>query len=183
MGEKQGLELILEAASRLQDRGDIQFLLVGEGGAKEGLTAACDSRSLENVLFAPLQPYDLLPNLLASADCHLVVQRTGAADSVLPSKLTNILAVGGNAVITADRSTSLGELTQEWPGIACRVEPESVSALIEGIDNALSMRSPNSIATNYAKYHLDKNVILRKFMANFESRDELRLHFWEDFDD
>jgi len=30
------------------------------------------------------------------------VQKRGAADAVLPSKLTNILAVGGNAVITAD---------------------------------------------------------------------------------
>jgi len=36
--------------------------------------------------------------LLASADGHLVIQKRGAADAVLPSKLTNILAVGGNAL-------------------------------------------------------------------------------------
>ncbi len=172
MGEKQGLESVLDAAFRLKDREDIQFLLVGEGGAKEMLVRECESKQLENVLFAPIQPYDSLPDLLAIADCHLVVQKRGAADSVLPSKLTNILAVGGNAVITADRETTLGELTQDWPGIACCVEPESISALVAGIEEVLSMPSPNSVALDYAQKHLDKNVILNKFMANFRERVE-----------
>ncbi|QTQ33548.1 WecB/TagA/CpsF family glycosyltransferase [Aromatoleum bremense] len=67
---------------------------------------------------APLQPYEGLPVLLASAACHLVIQKRGAADAVLPSKLTNILAAGGNAVITADADTTLGVLCTEHPGIA-----------------------------------------------------------------
>lgn len=61
--------------------------------------------------FFPLQSYDALPALLKMGDCHLVVQKRGAADAVLPSKLTNILAVGGNAVITA-------EATQNWDSFA-----------------------------------------------------------------
>lgn len=169
MGEKQGLEVVLDAASQFKGRTDIQFLLVGEGGAKKKLGNTCKLMGLENVLFAPVQPYEALPNLLASAACHLVVQKRGAADAVLPSKLTNILAVGGNAVITADESTSLGELTLDRPGIACRVEPESVSALVDGIEKVLSMSSPNTIALDYAKKYLDKEVVLRKFMANFAS--------------
>ena len=167
MGEKQGLEVVIEAAIQLEDRQDIQFLLVGEGGAKERLVNEATARELQNVTFAPLQAYELLPTLLAAADCHLVVQKRGAADSVLPSKLTNILAVGGNAVITADRDTTLGELTKDWPGIACCVEPESISALVAGIKEALLMVSPNTIALGYAKEHLDKNAILSNFMANF----------------
>lgn len=59
-------------------------------------------RGLRNMQFFPLQSYDALPALLKMGDCHLVVQKRGAADAVLPSKLTNILAVGGNAVITAE---------------------------------------------------------------------------------
>lgn len=64
-------------------------------------------RGLTNIRFFPLQSYDALPALLKMADCHLVVQKRGAADAVLPSKLTNILAVGGNAVITAEAATEL----------------------------------------------------------------------------
>lgn len=60
--------------------------------------------------FFPLQSYKALPALLKMGDCHLVVQKRGAADAVLPSKLTNILAAGGNAVITAEAHTELGQL-------------------------------------------------------------------------
>ncbi len=77
--------------------------------------------NLDNVIFKPLQPYDLLPALLNLADCHLVVQKKGAADAVLPSKLTNILAVGGNSVITAEENTELGQLCKNNPYSAmCR---------------------------------------------------------------
>ena len=167
MGEKQGLEIILDAAASLANRSDLQFLLVGEGGAKKGLMSRVRDEELKNVHFAPLQPYERLPSLLASADCHLVIQKRGAADAVLPSKLTNILAVGGNAVITADSDTSLGELTHDWPGIACRVEPESAPALVEGINRALTRPIPNRVAREYALEHLDKDAIIRKFLANF----------------
>lgn len=173
MGEKQGLEAVIEAASQLKNRHDIHFLLVGEGGAKRRLVKEATARELQNVSFAPLQAYESLPSLLAAADCHLVIQKRGAADSVLPSKLTNILAVGGNAVISADRDTTLGELTVDWPGIACCVKPESVSDLVRGIEETLLMPSPNKIARAYAQKYLDKNVILNNFMAEFGERQSL----------
>lgn len=165
IGEKQGLEIVIYAAERLRNRKGLVFLIIGEGAAKLRLQDLVQLKGLTNVLFAPLQPYEKLPSLLASVDCHLVVQRRGAADAVLPSKLTNILAVGGNAVITADSDTCLGMLCKEYPGIATLVEPESVDALIEGIECALTMPGRNAVAANYAKEFLDKEKILSRFLS------------------
>ncbi|TMW77736.1 colanic acid biosynthesis glycosyltransferase WcaI [Thauera sp. UPWRP] len=164
IGEKQGLETLIEAADRLRDHRELQFLIVGEGAGKARLVEIAQRKRLSSLVFAPLQAYEDLPALLASADCHLVIQRRGAADAVLPSKLTNILASGGNAVITADVGTSLGQLCNEFPGIAVRVEPESVEALIAGIEQALSMSQPNTVATDYAREFLDKDRILGRFL-------------------
>ncbi|MEH6499676.1 MAG: glycosyltransferase WbuB [Pseudoalteromonas distincta] len=164
MGDKQGLEQVIEAAARLQDKQKLFFLLVGDGAGKQRLLEQAKKLHLDNVAFAPLQPYEVLPVLLASADVHLVVQRRGAADAVLPSKLTNILAVGGNAVITADPDTTLGLLCVEHPGIAICIEPESVDALLAGIDSALAMPTKNSVAQAYASEFLDKERILQRFM-------------------
>lgn len=166
MGEKQGLEVVLEAAQALADQHDICFLLVGEGGGKSRLQARAAELGLTNVTFASLLPYELLPSLLASADCHLVVQRRGVADAVLPSKLTNILAVGGNAVITADVGTTLGRLCEEHAGIAVLIEPESGKALVEGVRQALSLAQPNEVARTYARDFLDKEVILHRFFRD-----------------
>lgn len=163
IGEKQGLEVVLEAASCLQGEPGLVFLIVGEGGGKARLQAMAEKMRLLNVHFAPLLPYEGLPSLLASADCHLVVQRRGVADAVLPSKLTNILAVGGNAVITADPGTTLEVLCRDFPGIAVCVEPESRDALMAGIEQALSMPRHNQVAASYAKDHLDKHTVLTRF--------------------
>ena len=100
------------------------------------------------------------------ADCHLVVQKRGAADAVLPSKLTNILAVGGNAVITAEAHTELGQLCDTQPGIAVCVEPESVPALVVGIEQALNMPKENAIARDYAERTLEKENVLNQFIAD-----------------
>ncbi|RDS88532.1 glycosyltransferase WbuB [Pseudomonas fluorescens] len=165
IGEKQGLELILDAAQAYADRPELVFLIVGQGTGKIRLLERVQRDGLRNVLFAPLQPYEDLPVLLASADVHLVIQKRGVADAVLPSKLTNILAVGGHAIITADPGTTLGRLCEEHPGIAVLAEPESVAALNIGIERALALPARNEVALNYAKEFLDKERILQRFMA------------------
>jgi colanic acid biosynthesis glycosyl transferase WcaI len=165
IGEKQGLELILEAAQAHAQRADLVFLIVGQGTGKARLLERVDHLGLRNVLFAPLQAYEDLPALLASADAHLVIQKRGVADAVLPSKLTNILAVGGNAIITADPGTTLGRLCEEHPGIAVLIEPESVAALNAGIERVLALPARNEVALNYAREFLDKERILQRFLA------------------
>ena len=166
MGEKQGLDTVVRAAKEMELNEGIHFLMVGDGAAKFELKSLADSLSLVNITFLPLVSYDRLPELLASADCHLVVQKSGAADSVMPSKLTNILAVGGNAIITANDTTTLGRLCLKYHGIATLVAPDSISALVDGIGLALTMSTPNSIAKQYAKVNLDKDLILSRFITD-----------------
>ena len=168
LGEKQGLEVILECATDFSSDTNVRFLVVGEGPAKAKLMRSCHDRGISNVVFAPLQPYESLPALLASADCHLVIQKRGVADAVMPSKLTNILAAGGNAVITADKDTSLGRLCADFPGIATLVEPESAAALSAGIRSALSQAKPNQIALEYAQEYLSKDKILSRFFNELQ---------------
>lgn len=165
IGEKQGLENVIAAAERLQNHPWL-FVIVGQGGGKARLEKMVSEKGLSNVKFFPLQPYEALPALLRSGDCHLVIQKRGAADAVLPSKLTNILAVGGNAVITAEESTELGQLCLTEPGIAVCVEPESVDALTSGIERALALPKNNTVAREYAERTLEKENVLRQFIAD-----------------
>ena len=169
LGEKQGLEIIIDCAAYFQHDPRIMFLIVGDGASKDRLLHLVQSKDIDNVVFAPLRPTEELPDLLASADCHLVVQRRGAADAVMPSKLTNILAAGGNAVITADTETSLGVLCSEFPGIATLVPPESVEELVRGIRTAIDLPRPNRIALDYAKQNLCKDQILGRFFDEVEA--------------
>ena len=63
--------------------------------------------ALPNVRFLDLQPNDRLNDLLGLADIHLLPQRSGAADLVMPSKLTGMLASGRAILATASPETQL----------------------------------------------------------------------------
>lgn len=165
IGKKQGLDMILDVAEEYRERKDIHFLMFGAGVEKDNLIQKAKEKQLTNIRFFPLQPYDQLPALLATADIHLVLQKKEASDLVMPSKLTGILAAGGCAVVTAMAGTSLYEDIQAHNmGIIC--EPESVSALKNAIDKALS--SDLSVYKNnaraYAENYLNKDKILSRFM-------------------
>ncbi|RPH29065.1 colanic acid biosynthesis glycosyltransferase WcaI [Buttiauxella warmboldiae] len=168
IGEKQGLETVIEVAERFTQQPYL-FVIVGQGGGKARLQKLTQQKGLNNVVFHPLQPYNALPALLRLADCHLVIQRRGAADAVLPSKLTNILAVGGNAVITAEPDTELGQLCIAHSGIAVCVEPESVDALAEGIERCLQLPLHNTVASQYAERTLEKDSVLNQFIADLSA--------------
>lgn len=170
MGRKQGLEVILNVASLLEKTyPETVFLLVGDGAAKDSLVEQAQKRRLNNVVYKPLQPSEDLPSLLAMADLHVVIQKRGAADAVMPSKLTGILAAGGLAVITADANTELGRLVTDNPGIAVLVEPENKEALRRAIIDTLSERASkqgsrfNAVARSYAEQHLATDIVLRAF--------------------
>ncbi|EPY4498282.1 WcaI family glycosyltransferase [Klebsiella quasipneumoniae] len=163
IGEKQGLEIIVDVAEKFKDKPYL-FLFVGQGGGRQRLESIVSEHKLKNVLFRPLQPYADLPALLKLADCHLVIQKRGAADAVLPSKLTNILAVGGNSVITAEVGTELGQLCIDYPGIAICVEPESKDAIYQGIEKCLALPLENVVAKQYAAENLDIDCVLPKFI-------------------
>jgi len=64
------------------------------------------SRSL-NLRFLGLQPAQRLPDLLATADIHLLPQKAEAADLVMPRKLTGMLASARAVVATAKPGTEL----------------------------------------------------------------------------
>jgi colanic acid biosynthesis glycosyl transferase WcaI len=170
MGKKQGLELVLQAALAMRDRKDILFLLIGHGAAKDDLVAQAQTMGLTNIRFEPLQDYIYLPSLLVLPDVHLVVQKKGAADVVLPSKLTGILSAGGHALITAEAETELGVLCRAHPGIGTCVEPESLPAFLDGLERILASdtRAVNTVARNYAEQYLNKDAILRRFQKDLE---------------
>ncbi len=169
MGEKQGLDSVLEAADRLREQKNIQFLMVGSGAARARLEQRADELGLGNLRFLPVQPLEKLPEMLAAGDIHLVVQRRDAVDLVMPSRLTNILAAGRACVATTDPGTALAEVVAEHQ-TRLVVSPGDVAALAAAIirlagDDILRARYGEQ-ARAYAERYLDRECILETLEEN-----------------
>ncbi|MEP4883854.1 WcaI family glycosyltransferase, partial [Maribacter dokdonensis] len=99
IGEKQGLEIILNSAKEFIKDKNIKFLICGSGPYQLVLKEKASQLNLNNITFLPLQPKEVFNDFLNMIDIHLVIQKTNASDLMMPSKLTTILAVGGIALI------------------------------------------------------------------------------------
>ncbi len=164
MGMKQNLEILPQLARELAGRDDLHFIFCGEGAFRpqlEQLTAG-----LGNVSLLPLQPLERLNELLNAADIHLLPQSEHAADLVMPSKLTGMLASGRPVIATVAAGTQVAH-AMEGCGIA--VDPGDHAALRGSVeclaaDRGLRERMGEA-ARQYAVSHLGREEVLRRFEA------------------
>ena len=168
LGEKQGLELILEVALKFYPVKRVKFIICGNGAYKIRLIEQAIKLNISNVYFLPLQPEEDFNNFLNIADVHLIIQKNTAADLVMPSKLTTILAVGGNIIATADPLTTLHDVIKDNE-IGVIIKPDNVNELYDAILE-YSKRPVNKFikARNYALKHLSVNNIMAKFLKDID---------------
>jgi len=167
MGEKQGLEIVLEAASQLVANSEIQFVLCGGGAARIKLFETYGQ--LPNVIWLPLQPLERLNDLLNMADIHLLPQRADVADLVMPSKLTGMLASGRPVLATAHAGTQVAQVVDTCGKV---VEPGDVQGFVQGLLELLhspQQRTMLGTAARQAAHEWDKLTVLRRFESQLYS--------------
>lgn len=164
IARKQGIEILIDAARLLAHRDDIVFVICGEGPNRAALAER--AAGLANVQLHDLQPAERMGAMLAMADLHLLPQIAGAADLVLPSKLTNMLASGRPVVATTEPGTGL---YAEVDGCGLVVDPGDAAGLAGAIarlvdDQALS-KTLGQAAAERATERWQQPAILARFMA------------------
>ncbi|AUT01080.1 colanic acid biosynthesis glycosyltransferase WcaI [Nostoc sp. CENA543] len=128
----QGLETVVAAAACLRHIPDISFVIVGESKALARLQKHCLACGADNVLLLPLQPREQLPQMLATADVGLIVQKSNVISFNMPSKIPLLLAAGRPVVGSVpDNGTAAKVITESGGGLI--VEPESPEALAAAV--------------------------------------------------
>jgi colanic acid biosynthesis glycosyl transferase WcaI len=165
MGAKQGLESLAELAIMCNSNSNLDsvfFVFCGSGVGRDMLFER--TRNLKNVKFLDLQPADLLPKFFNMIDIHLLPQRAGVADLVMPSKLTGMLASGRPVLASANAGT---ELANVLDGLGVVVEPGNLKALFDEFMKLCGdsgLRSRLGVAgRTYAQKNLDREKLLFEF--------------------
>ncbi|HMA00062.1 MAG TPA: glycosyltransferase WbuB [Steroidobacteraceae bacterium] len=168
LGGKQGLMIIPAAARLLAERKDIVFVVCGDGIMKAELQEA--AAGLSNVYFLPLQPFERLGELLAMADIHLLPQRADAADLVLPSKLSGMLA-SGRPVIAACRSgTEIDAVVSQCGMVVPPQDPAALgNAICKIADDPRVRLDLGRCARAYAESNFERETILRRIFGDLDA--------------
>jgi colanic acid biosynthesis glycosyl transferase WcaI len=135
------------------------LVICGNGELRSGLEAS--AAGLDNVRFIDLQPASNLNVLLNMADIHVLPQLRGAAELVMPSKLTGMLA-SGRPVVAAGAPGS--EVAGIVVGCGIVTEPECADGFAQAISalakDAERRHSLGAAARDYAERVLDIERIL-----------------------
>jgi len=98
MGWAQDMQTIVQCAAHLRDHKNILFLLVGDGVEKTKAQDTSQKLGLNNIIWLPMQPFSIYPEILSSSDVSLINLNPDLHTPVVPSKLLSIMSAGRPAV-------------------------------------------------------------------------------------
>jgi colanic acid biosynthesis glycosyl transferase WcaI len=171
IGKKQGIEILIEAMKNLTEQKTIHLVICGEGPGKTKLKEAavrCD-----NIHFLPVQPVESLNELLNMANIHVLPQKAGVADLVMPSKLLGMLASGKPVIALANPGTELAEVLEN---IGMVFSPEDTDHLVKAIqklsENHATRIKMGEHGLAWVKENWSKEKVLGDFSLNLEKEIE-----------
>jgi glycosyltransferase involved in cell wall biosynthesis len=165
LGLKHDPEHLLRAAEALGSAGVL--VVITEGTGREALEASKARQGLENLVLLDYVPYEVLPDLLGTADVCLVLLESEAGTFSVPSKTLSYLAAG-RALVGAIPAENLAAKTVLRAGAGVIVEPGDyegfATAVRDLLDDPQRTASMGAAGRAYAERHFEIAEICDRFL-------------------
>jgi glycosyltransferase involved in cell wall biosynthesis len=172
MGWAQDMQTIIAGASRLRDHPKIRFLLVGDGVEREQVMARSIELGLDNILWLPMQPWSVYPEVLAASDVSMINLHPNLHTPVVPSKLFSIMAAARPVVASLPEISDARHVVAEAECGIC-VDAGDDEALASAI---LTLYSDRALAHDmgrrgrvYAEANFSRQACTSQMETIFES--------------
>ena len=167
LGLKHDPQIIIDIAEELSRRApEARVVVVSEGMGRDWLEQERVVRRLDNLLLLDYQPYDLLPDVMASADVLLALLQPDASAYSVPSKVLSYLCAGRPIVgaLPPDNAAAV-TLRESGAGVVCH--PDKRTAFVEQVLRLLQLGETSEqmavAGRRYAEKHFQINTVARRF--------------------
>ncbi len=163
VGFSQSLDLMIAAARAMPE---VAFVINGDGSARASLED--QGRGLSNLVFSGYQPQERVPEVLATADVHVVPLRRGLGAVSVPSKTYSILAAGRCVVAAIDEGTEVTRII-ESSGAGVAVPPDDESAFVSALRTVLAddttRRAMGDSGRRWVESHVSPASVARSYLS------------------
>lgn len=111
LGNAQNIEIIVNAARRLKDNPQIEFIIFGTGGLENEIKETKAKEQLDNLKILPLQPYERVAKVYSLGHVCIVACKPGLGGAAMPSKTWSIMS-SGRAVLANFDEGELKEIVE-----------------------------------------------------------------------
>jgi len=114
IGAKQDWDFFIKVIKHFENNDLIEFVVVGAGAKKDWLVE--QTREYKNIKHYDPIVYESLPDLLCSADLHILFQKNDVVDTVMPSKLLGMMASATPSLVTGNLTSEVAKVFKESKG-------------------------------------------------------------------
>lgn len=142
MGFNFDYQMVLNVAEILKSEHDIVFQMIGQGSQKDVFETAAKERGLNNIVFLPLEPQEMVPHVYSACSVCLIPLPKGVIGNSVPSKAGLLMACHRVIVTSADAGSEYNKMFErEQIGIACSTDnPEGIAAGIRKLRDNPELR-------------------------------------------
>jgi colanic acid biosynthesis glycosyl transferase WcaI len=137
LGIKHNPALLVALARHFRTVSDVRVVVISEGVGADVLARAAADERLSNLILLDFQPYEDLPEVLASADVLVAILEPEAGVFAIPSKVLTYLCAG-RPLLGAIPSENLAAKTIIRSGGGVVVDPRDPEALTSAAGRLLS---------------------------------------------
>lgn len=164
IGAKQDWDFFIRVVKHFETNENIDFVVVGAGAKKEWLVE--QTKAFNNVKhFMPVE-YATLPDLLCSADLHILFQKNNVIDTVMPSKLLGMMASAKPSLVTGSLESEVAKVFDKSEG-GYFYDSECFDAVVNAIDelsrDPLKAKEMGVNARTYIVEHFSSSKVLASF--------------------
>lgn len=130
IGKMQNVEIVVNAAKRLQNREDIHFLIIGDGARREVIEKM--AAGVKNLTMLPMQPSEIATHIYSAAGVNIIPLVAGGTKTAMPSKTGVVLSCGQPVIFTFGGESRFAKLIQE-SGAGASVDADDYKGLVDWI--------------------------------------------------
>ncbi len=167
IGAKQDWDFFIKVVKHFETNENIEFVTVGAGAKKEWLVK--QTAAFKNVKHHMPVKYATLPDLLCSADLHILFQKNDVVDTVMPSKLLGMMASQKASLVTGSIDSEVAKVFDKSKGgyfYDSKCFNEVVDAITELSSDQTKAKEMGVNARSYIVEHFSASKVL----ANFEEK-------------
>lgn len=167
VGFSQSLDLVLEAARRIPGA---TFVINGDGSGRAHFEA--EAAGIPNIRFNGYQPKERVPEVLATADIHVVPLRRGLGAVSVPSKTYSILAAARPVVAAIDEGTEVPRIIAS-SGAGIAVPPDEIEPFVGALNELLGdpdrRASMGRNAREWVVSHVSPGAVAEAYLSLVDS--------------
>jgi colanic acid biosynthesis glycosyl transferase WcaI len=169
IGAKQDWDFFLKVAKYFQNHQDIEFIIVGAGAKKTWLIE--QTKEFNNIKHYMPVEYETLPNLLCSANLHILFQKNDIVDTVMPSKLLGMMASAIPSIVTGNLESEVAKVFEKSKG-GYFFDSNNFDGVVKAIETLFNNQDLSKEIGKNAREYITKHFASQKVLCDFEKKIE-----------